>query len=152
MIPIARPLIGEQEKKAVLEVLESGIIAQGPRVKEFENKFAVYCRSKHAVAASSGTTALHLALLASGIKKGDEVITTPFSFIATANSILYCGAKPVFADIDERTYNISPEKVEEQITKKTKALLIVHLYGQSCEMDLLTKWEEGRHFWGLWGF
>jgi dTDP-4-amino-4,6-dideoxygalactose transaminase len=135
MIPIARPLIGEEEKKAVDEVLSSGIIAQGPKVREFEEEFSAYCETDHGVAASSGTTALHLALLACGIGKGDEVITTPFSFIATANSILYCGAKPVFADIDPQTFNITPENIEGQITDKTKAVLVVHLYGQPCEMD-----------------
>jgi dTDP-4-amino-4,6-dideoxygalactose transaminase len=135
MIPIARPLIGEEEKKAVDEVLSSGIIAQGPKVREFEEEFSAYCETDHGVAASSGTTALHLALLACGIGKGDEVITTPFSFIATANSILYCGAKPVFSDIDPQTFNITPENIEGQITDKTKAVLVVHLYGQTCEMD-----------------
>jgi perosamine synthetase len=139
MIPIAKPVIGEEEKKAVLEVLESGILAQGPRVKAFENAFANYIGTKHAVATSSGTTALHVALLACGIRSGDEVITTPFTFIATANAILYCNAKPVFADIDEKTFNIDPEDINEKITRKTKALLIVHLYGQPCDMDAITE-------------
>jgi dTDP-4-amino-4,6-dideoxygalactose transaminase len=139
MIPIAKPLIGEEEKKAVEEVLSSGIIAQGPKVGEFESAFSKFCGTDFGVAASSGTTALHLALLTCGVKAGDEVITTPFSFIATANSILYCGAKPVFADIDSQTFNISPEKIKEQITDKTKAVLVVHLYGQPCEMDTISK-------------
>ncbi len=137
MIPIARPDIGADEQRAVEEVLKSGNLAQGERVKEFEEAFSSYTGTERAVAASSGTTALHLAMLSCGIGPGDEVITTPFSFIASANSILYCGAKPVFADIDKRTYNIDPEKVEEKISEKTKALLIVHLYGQPCEMDRL---------------
>ncbi len=139
MIPIARPVIGEEEKKAVLEVLSSGIIAQGPKVKTFEDAFAGYIGVKHAVATSSGTTALHTALLACGIKAGDEVITTPFTFIASANAILYCNAKPVFADIDEKTFNIDPEEINEKVTRKTKALLIVHLYGQPCDMDAITE-------------
>lgn len=139
MIPIAKPMIGEEEKKAVLEVLESGILAQGPRVKAFENAFANYIGTKYAVATSSGTTALHTALLACGIKSGDEVITTPFTFIASANAILYCNAKPVFADIDERTFNIDPEEVKERITRRTKALLVVHLYGQPCDMRAITE-------------
>jgi dTDP-4-amino-4,6-dideoxygalactose transaminase len=139
MIPIARPLIGEEEKRAVQEVLSSGVIAQGPVVSEFESAFSKYCGTKFGVAASSGTTALHLALLACGIGKGDEVITTPFSFIATANSILYCETKPVFADIDSQTFNISPEKIEEQINDKTKAVLVVHLYGQPCEMESISR-------------
>ncbi|MCG2825195.1 MAG: DegT/DnrJ/EryC1/StrS family aminotransferase, partial [Thermoplasmatales archaeon] len=135
MIPIAKPLIGDEEKKAVLDVLDSGMLAQGEKVKEFEEKFAEYIGVKYAVATSNGTTALHLALLASGVKSGDEVITTPFTFISTVTSILFCGAKPVFADINPKTFNIDPDKIEEMITKKTKAILPVHLYGQSCEMD-----------------
>ncbi|MFV2041204.1 MAG: DegT/DnrJ/EryC1/StrS family aminotransferase, partial [Candidatus Hydrothermarchaeales archaeon] len=139
MIPIAKPLIGEEEKQAVQAVLSSGVIAQGPRVKEFEGEFSKYCDASYGVAASSGTTALHLALLACGVKPGDEVITTPFSFIATANSILYCRAKPVFADIDPETFNIGPDEIEAHITDKTRAVLVVHLYGQPCEMDSLTR-------------
>ncbi|HDI02675.1 MAG TPA: DegT/DnrJ/EryC1/StrS family aminotransferase [Candidatus Aenigmarchaeota archaeon] len=134
MIRIASPMIGEEEKKAVMEVLESGMLVQGPRVKELEEKFAEYIGTKYAVATSSGTSALHLALLALGIGPGDEVITTPFSFIATANSILFCGAKPVFVDIDPKTFNIDPNKIEEKITNKTKAILPVHLYGHPAEM------------------
>ncbi len=137
MIPIAKPLIGEEEKRAVLEVLSSGALAQGTKVKQFEENFAGYVGTKYAIATSSGTTALHAALLAAGIEKGDEVITTPFSFIATANAILYCGAKPVFADIDPKTFNIDAEKIEEKITKRTKAFLVVHLYGQSCSIDAI---------------
>lgn len=137
MIPIAKPLIGEEEKRAVLEVLSSGALAQGTKVKQFEENFAGYVCTKYAIATSSGTTALHAALLAAGIEKGDEVITTPFSFIATANAILYCGAKPVFVDIDPKTFNIDAEKIEEKITKRTKAFLVVHLYGQSCSIDAI---------------
>lgn len=139
MLPISTPLIGKEEKNAVLEVLSSGILAQGPKVKEFEDRFAGYVGTEHAIATSSGTTALHTALLACGIGKGDEVATTPFSFVASSNSILYCGAKPVFADIDPRTFNIDPEKVKEKITPNTKALLVVHLYGQPCEMGALSE-------------
>ena len=135
MIPIAKPMVGDEEKKAVLDVLDSGMLAQGKKVKEFEEKFAEYIGAKYAVATSSGTTALHLALLASGVKSGDEVITTPFTFISTATPILFCNAKPVFADINPRTFNIDPEKIEGVVTSKTKAVLPVHLYGQSCEMD-----------------
>ena len=112
MIPIARPSIGAEEKKAVLEVLDSGMIAQGSKTKELEDSFSKYIGAKHAIAVTSGTSALHTALLASCIKKGDEIITTPFSFAATANSILYCGAKPVFSEIDEKTFNIDPSKIE----------------------------------------
>ncbi|RLG59289.1 MAG: aminotransferase DegT [Candidatus Hydrothermarchaeota archaeon] len=137
MIPIAKPLIGEEEKRAVLEVLSSGMLAQGKKVAKFEENFADYIKVKHAIAVNSGTSALHAALLACGIRRGDEVITTPFSFIATANAILYCQAKPVFADIDEKTFNIDPEQIKEKITSKTKALLVVHLYGLPCEMQAI---------------
>ena len=135
MIRIASPSIGNEEIKAVKEVLKSGMLAQGQKVKEFEEKIAEYVGVKYAIATSSGTTALHTALLAAGIKPGDEVITTPFTFIATANSILYCNAKPVFVDVDEKTFNIDAEKIEEKITGKTKAVLPVHLYGQPADME-----------------
>jgi perosamine synthetase len=135
MINIAKPIIGEEEKKAVLEVLDSGILAQGPRVKAFEDAFANMCGVKYAVATSSGTTALHLALLANGIGSGDEVLTTSFTFIASANSILYTGAKPVFVDIDPETFNLNPDNLEAAITPKTRAILPVHLFGLSCDMD-----------------
>ena len=135
MIPIAKPLIGDEEIEEVVKVLKSGFIAQGPKVAEFEEKFAEYIGVKHAVATSSGTTALHTALLALGIKAGDEVVTTPFTFAATSNSVLYVGAKPVFVDVNPETYNIDPEKIAEAITDKTKAIMPVHLYGQPADMD-----------------
>jgi dTDP-4-amino-4,6-dideoxygalactose transaminase len=138
MIPISRPLIGKEEKEAVLAVLESGQLAQGPRVQEFEQQFAAFCGVKHAVATSSGTTALVAALLSHGVGPGDEVITTPFTFIASANSILFTGAKPIFVDVDEESYNINPQLIEEKITESTKALLPVHLYGYPCDMDAIT--------------
>lgn len=134
-IPIARPVIGPEEKAAVLEVLESGTLAQGPRVAAFEAAFAAYCGVKHAVATSSGTAALHLALLAHGVGPGDEVITTPFTFIATANAILYVGARPVFVDIDPVTFNISPALIERAITPRTRAILPVHLFGLPADLD-----------------
>jgi len=139
MIPIAKPFIGDEEIKEVETVLKSGFIAQGPKVAEFEGKFADYIGTRHAIATSSGTTALHVALLCAGIGKGDEVVTTPFSFAATANSVLYVDAKPVFVDIDPKTYNINPEKIEEVITDKTKAIMPVHLYGQPADMDPICK-------------
>jgi dTDP-4-amino-4,6-dideoxygalactose transaminase len=139
LIPIAQPLISDQEIDEVVKVLKSGFIAQGPKVAEFEEKFADYIGVDHAVATTSGTTALHLSLLALEIEKGDEVITTPFSFAATGNSILFTGATPVFADIHPETYNLDPQKIEEKINKKTKAIMPVHLYGQPADMDPIKK-------------
>lgn len=137
MIPIAKPLIGEEERQAVIAVLESGQLAQGEKVAEFEERFAAFCGVKHAIATSSGTTALHTALLAHGIGPGDEVITTPFTFIASANSILFTGAKPIFVDIEEDSYNINPALIEERITPRTRAILPVHLYGNPCDMEAI---------------
>jgi perosamine synthetase len=137
MIPVSKPYIGEAEKQAVMEVLDSGMLAQGPRTAKFEERFAQACGVKHAVATSSGTTALHIALLAHGIGEGDEVITTPFTFIASANSILFTGAKPVFVDIQPDTFNLDPGLIERAITPKTKAIMPVHLYGYVCDMDAL---------------
>lgn len=135
MIPIAKPQIGEEEKQAVLEVLESGMLAQGPQVHAFEEAFAKMCGVRYAIATSSGTTALHIALLAHGIGPGDEVITSPFTFIASANCILYVGARPVFVDIDPLTFNLNPAQVESAITPRTKAIIPVHLYGLPCDME-----------------
>lgn len=137
MISMAKPLMGEEEKQAVWEVLESGIIAQGPRVKAFEEAFATMCETRFAVATSSGTTALHVALLAHRIGQGDEVITSPFTFIASANSVVYVGARPVFVDIDPRTFNLDVNQIEAAITPRTKAILPVHLFGLSCDMDAI---------------
>jgi dTDP-4-amino-4,6-dideoxygalactose transaminase len=137
MIPIAKPIISDEEIEEVTKVLRSGFIAQGPKVAEFEEKFAKYVGTIHAVTTSSGTTALHLALLAAGIGPGDEVITTPFTFAATGNSIIYVGAKPIFVDIDSDTYNINPKMIDEAVTDETKAIMPVHLYGQPAEMDLI---------------
>jgi len=137
MIPIAQPLIGQEEKEAVIAVLDSGMLAQGPKVEEFEKAFAALCGVRHAVATSSGTTALHLALLAHNIGPGDEVITSPFTFIASANAILFVGARPVFVDIDESSYNIDPSLIEARITPRTKALMPVHLFGNPCEMEAI---------------
>jgi len=135
MIPIAKLLIGEEEKHAVLEVLSSGMLAQGPKVRAFEEAFADMCGVQYAIATSSGTTALHVALLAHGIGPGDEVITTPFTFIASANSILYVRARPVFVDINPVTFNIDPAQIEAAITLQTKAIIPVHLFGLSCDME-----------------
>ncbi|WP_440952431.1 DegT/DnrJ/EryC1/StrS family aminotransferase [Methanococcoides sp. FTZ1] len=139
MIPIAKPDIGNEEIDAVSEVLASGIIAEGERVGEFESAFADYIGAEHAIAVNSGTAALHTALLAHGIGKGDEVITTSFSFIATANSIAYTGAKPVFVDIEAETFNIDVDLIENSITRDTKALMPVHLYGHPAEMKAINE-------------
>lgn len=135
MIHIAKPLMGPEEKQAVLDVLESGMLAQGPRVKMFEEAFAEMCGVKYAVATSSGTTALHTALLAHGIHQEDEVITSPFTFIASSNSVLFVGAKPIFVDIDPKTFNIDPNLIEAAITSNTKAIMPVHLFGLSAAME-----------------
>ncbi len=135
MIQMAKPQIGDEEKQAVMEVLDSGMLAQGPRVKAFEDAFAEMCGVKHAVAASSGTTALHLAALAHGIGAGAEVITSAFTFIASSNSILFTGARPVFVDIDPRTFNLNPDLIEAAVTPQTKAIMPVHLYGLACDME-----------------
>jgi perosamine synthetase len=136
-IPIARPLIGEEEIAAVVDVLRSGNIVQGRLVEQFERRFAEITGAPHAVAVSSGTAALHLALLAHGVGPGDEVITSPFTFVATANAVLYTGARPVFVDIRPDTFNLDPDLVAARITPRTKAILPVHLFGQPAEMGAL---------------
>ena len=134
MINIARPMIGDEEKQAVLDVLDSGQLAQGKVVADFEAAFAEYCGVKHAVATSNGTTALHVALLAHEIGPGDEVITVPFTFIASANSVLYTGARPVFVDIEPESFNIDVDRIEAAITPRTKAIMPVHLFGNPANM------------------
>ncbi|MCL4562606.1 MAG: DegT/DnrJ/EryC1/StrS family aminotransferase [Chloroflexi bacterium] len=145
MINMAKPQIGPEEKQAVLEVLDSGILAQGPRVKAFEEAFASMCGVGYAVATTSGTTALHVALLAHGIGPGDEVITSPFTFIASANSVLYTGARPVFVDIDPKTFNIDPAKIEAAVTAKTRAIMPVHLFGLCSDMDAILEIAQKHH-------
>jgi perosamine synthetase len=135
IINISKPIIGKEEIKAVVNVLKSGMIAQGEKVAEFERNFAQFCGTRYAVAVSNGTAALHCALYACGIKEGDEVITTPFTFVATANSILMQGARPVFADINPLTFQINVEEIEKKITPKTKAILPVDLYGQVYDVE-----------------
>jgi dTDP-4-amino-4,6-dideoxygalactose transaminase len=144
MIPIARPVMGDEEIVAVVSVLESGQLAQGSVVAEFEEAFAAYCGVKHAIATSNGTTALHVAVLAHEIGPGDEVITVPFTFIASANSVLYAGARPVFVDIDPMSYNIDPDLIEAAITPRTKAIMPVHLFGNPADMTRIMEIAE-RH-------
>jgi perosamine synthetase len=137
MIPVAKPYIGSDEEQAVVDVLRSGWITQGPRVAEFEQKFSTYIGCEHSVAVSSCTTALHLAMIACGLGPGDEVICPSLSFIATANSIAYVGATPIFADIDLATFNLDPSRLEEVITPRTKAILVVHQIGLPAAMSEL---------------
>ena len=142
MIAIAHPFFGAEEEAAALRVLGSGQLAQGERVATFERRFAELCHVREAVAVSSGTAALHLALLAHDIGRGDEVITTAFSFAATANVILLVGAKPVFVDIEPDTCTLDPVQAEMALTRRTKAIIPVHLYGHPCEMNRLQKMAE----------
>jgi len=134
VIPLAKPVIGEPEEQAVLDVLRSGHLSLGPRVPAFEAAFAERVGARHACAVSSGTTGLHLALRAVGVEAGDEVVTSPFSFVATANAVLYQGARPVFADIDPVTLNLDPAAADAAITERTRALLPVHIFGYPADM------------------
>ncbi|MEI6533044.1 MAG: DegT/DnrJ/EryC1/StrS family aminotransferase [Candidatus Roizmanbacteria bacterium] len=136
-IPQVKIQISEEEIQSVVEVMRTGHITQGSKVKLLEEHMSVLTRVPYAVATTNGTSALHTALHAIGIKKGDEVITSPLTFIATANAILMCGAIPIFADIDPQTYILDPQSVERVITKKTKAILVVNLYGQMAQYDEL---------------
>ncbi len=134
-LPYAKQFIDEEDKKAVVEVLGSDYLTTGPKIQEFERQFAEYVGARYGVAVINGTAALHAACFAIDIQAGDEVITTPMTFTATANSILYCGGKPIFADIDQNTYNIDISKIEALITEKTKAIIPVHFTGQPVEME-----------------
>jgi perosamine synthetase len=139
-IPIAKPYLGEEESNNVLQAVDSGwISSQGKFIKEFEEKFSKYCEVKYGIATSNGTTALHLALVALGIKGGDEVIVPNLTFVATANAVRHCNATPVFVDVNQDYWGIEPSKIEEKITPNTKAIIPVHLYGHPCEMDNIMK-------------
>lgn len=139
MIPISKPYFTSEDARSVYKTILSGWVTQGPRVKEFEEKFAAYVGAKYAVAVSSCTTALQLALIVSGIQPSDEVICPSLSFIATANTIRYVGARPVFADVDQSTYNIDPTFAEKVITDKTKAILVVHQLGMPIDIDAVKR-------------
>src|SRR4051794_38725620 len=134
-VPVARPYLGMEEVSAAERAILSGWVTQGPEVAAFEKEFAAFVGAPHACAVSSGTTALHLALLAAGVRRGDEVITVSHSYIATANSIRYCGALPVFVDIEPETFNIDPQKIEPAITERTRAILCVHQMGLPCDLS-----------------
>jgi perosamine synthetase len=139
VIPLARPLLGEAEERAVIEVLRSGALSLGPRLPEFERAFAERVGARHASAVSSGTAALHLALRAVGVGDGDEVVTTPFSFVASSNAILFERATPVFADIDPVTLNLDPDAAAAAITGRTRALLPVHIFGYPADVAALER-------------
>lgn len=134
-IPYGRQSINEEDIQAVVDTLKSDFLTTGPKVHEFEEKVAKHVGAKYAVAVSNGTAALHIACMAAGIGPGDEVITTPITFVASSNCVLYCGGTPIFADIDPDTYNIDPDDIERKITNRTKAIVAVHFTGQPCDMD-----------------
>ena len=134
-IPLVRPYFDSEELEEIKKVLDSGWVTQGPKVKEFEDKITDYLGVKHAIAVTNCTSALHLALISIGVKRGDEVLVADFTFPATGHAVLYCGAKPVFIDVDPKTYNIDPNLIEEKITEKTKAIIPVHTFGQPADMD-----------------
>ena len=137
MIPYGKQTIEQDDIQAVVDVLKSDFLTTGPKIAEFEQTVADYVGAKYAVAISNGTSALHAACFAAGIRPGDEVITTPLTFAASANCVLYCGGTPVFADVDPKTYNIDPEDIRGKITDRTKAIIAVHLAGQPCDMDAI---------------
>jgi dTDP-4-amino-4,6-dideoxygalactose transaminase len=139
MIPIARPVLGEEEKALVWSAMEAGQLAQGARVEEFEARFAEFIGADHAVAVSSGTTAIHLALLAAGIGPGDEVITVSFTFTASASGILHAGARPVFIDVDPVSFTMDPSQIEAAITPRTRAVMPVSLYGNPADMPAIAE-------------
>ena len=146
-IPLARPLVGEREERAVLETLRSGRLALGPRLPEFEAALGARLGVGHVSAVSSGTAGLHLAVREAGIEPGDEVVTTPFSFVASANCLLYEGARPLFCDIDARTLNIDPDAAASAVGERTTGMLPVHVFGYPADMPALERTARERSLW-----
>ena len=144
-VPLLRPYFDSEELEEIKKVLDSGWVSQGPKVKELEDEIAEYLGVKYAIAVTNCTSALHLALLSIGIKKGEAVLVADFTFPATGHAVLYCRAKPIFVDIDLKTYNINPESIEEKITERTKAIIPVHTFGQPAEMDKIMEIAENHN-------
>src|SRR3989338_3638455 len=135
LMPYSTQWIDKADTDAVSKILLSDWITQGPKIREFEKEISSYCKAKYAVVVSNGTAALHIACLAAGIKPGDEAITSPITFVASANCVLYCAGRPVFVDVQKDTVNIDPVKLKEKITKKTKAVIPVHFSGHPCDLE-----------------
>ncbi len=146
-IPLARPLVGKREEHLVLETLRSGRLSLGPRLAEFEEALGARVGAEHVSAVSSGTAGLHLAIRAAGVQRGDEVVTTPFSFVSSANCLLYEGARPVFCDIDPRTLNIDPEAAAAAVGERTTGMLPVHIFGYPADMPALESTARERGLW-----
>ena len=146
-IPLARPVVGEREERLLVETLRSGLLSLGPRVPEFEEALGRWLGAEHVSAISSGTAALHLAIRAAGVEAGDEVVTSPFSFVASANCLLYENARPVFCDIDPRTLNIDPDAAAAAVSESTTGLLPVHIFGYPAAMPALERLAADRRLW-----
>jgi len=145
MIPITKPLTGDEEVHMAAEVIRSGWLTQGPKTAEFEKAVAEHLGAKHVVAVSSCTTALHLAVLLAGLQPGDEVIVPSYTFVATANALLYAGVRPIFGEIDERTYNLDPNKLSSLLTPRTKAILAVDQFGLPADLDVIQEFCKAHH-------
>jgi dTDP-4-amino-4,6-dideoxygalactose transaminase len=144
-LPLTRPWIGPEEKQEVMDTLDGVWLSRGPKVSQFEEEFQNYTKANHAIAVCSCTAALHVSIVAAGVKEGDEVITSPITFPATTNAILYERATPVLVDVDRKTFNMAPELIEERITPRTKAIIPVHMAGQPCDMDRILEIARRRH-------
>lgn len=141
-IPLLRPFFDREEVEEITQVLHSGWVTQGPKSQEFEERAKKYLGVRHAIAVANCTAALHLALLSIGIKKGDDVLVADYTYPATGHAVVYCGARPRFVDVDGRTYNMDPEKLKQRLTKRTKAIIPVHTFGQPADMDPIIEFAE----------